>query len=145
MKPYKIILQEKGDDNGLLTIAEKGKEIPFETKRIFYIYNTKQGVVRGKHANINSEFFIINIQGSCKIKVTDGDHEEYFYLDKQNQAVYIPKMLWKEMYDFSPNSILLVLSNEIYDPNEYLRDYDEYCKKMREERNENINYSSCLF
>lgn len=133
MKAYKVNFQQKGDVNGHLVVAESGKEIPFEVKRIFYIYDTKKDVVRGKHANLNSEFVIINISGSSKIMVSDGVDKEIFCLDKPHEAVYIPKMLWKEMYDFSENSILLVLSNELYDPDEYLRDYDDYCKIIKGE------------
>ncbi len=141
---YKIELETKGDENGKIVIIENKKEIPFEIARVFYIFDSKKDVVRGKHANRESDFVIINICGTSKIKVTNSEEEEIFILDKPHTGVYIPKMLWKDMYDFSENCILLVLSNKTYNPREYIRDFDEYLMEVGE-RSENINNNSSVF
>ena len=97
---------------------------------MFYIYESDKTVVRGQHANRNSEFVLVNVAGSSKVMITDGVQKEVIELNKPMEAVYIPKMIWKEMYDFSPDSVLLVLANTHYDGTEYIRDYKEYLKEM---------------
>ena len=87
---------------------------------------------RGLHANRKSEFVLVNLAGSSKVKVFDGKTEQIYELAKPHTGVFLPKMVWKEMYDFSEDSVLLVLSNEIYDPNEYIRGWDEYIKEITE-------------
>lgn len=119
---------EKGDERGRLVIVEGAKDVPFEIKRIFYIYGSDRDVVRGKHANRDSEFVLINVSGTSKVMVTDGKQRQIVELIKPRQGVYLPKMVWKEMYDFSPDSVLLVLASTHYDGNEYIRDYDGYLK-----------------
>lgn len=119
---------EKGDERGKLVIVEGNQDVPFEIKRLFYIYGSDKDVVRGKHANRESEFVLINVSGTSKVMVTDGKNKQVVELTKPRQGVYLPKMVWKEMYDFSPDSVLLVLASTHYDGNEYIRDYDEFCK-----------------
>lgn len=122
---------EFGDERGYLVVVEGMKDIPFAIKRIFYIYGTDTDVVRGNHANRKSEFVLINVSGSSKIKVLDGKGNEIIYnLNRPHTGIYIPNMVWKEMYDFSKDSIILVLSNEEYDNNEYIRDYSKYCEEV---------------
>ena len=116
-----------GDERGRLVIVEGGQDIPFEIKRVFYIYGSDPDVVRGKHANRRSEFILINVAGSSKVRVIDrSGNEMVISLNHPHTGVYLPAMVWKDMYDFSPDSVLLVLSNEHYDPNEYIRDFDEF-------------------
>ena len=125
-----------GDERGQLVVVEGMKEVPFEIKRIFYIYGSDADVVRGKHANRKSEFVLINVAGQSKVKVLDGlGNETIFSLNRPHTGIYLPKMVWKEMYDFSPDSVLLCLSSEHYDGAEYIRDYEEYQKIVRNERN----------
>lgn len=119
---------EKGDDRGKLVIVEGNIDVPFEIKRLFYIYGSDKDVVRGKHANRESEFVLINVSGSSKVMVTDGKEKQIVELTKPRQGVYLPKMVWKEMYDFSPDSVLLVLASTHYDGNEYIRDYYDFLK-----------------
>jgi len=129
---YKSIkFKELGDHRGKLVVVESNKDIPFDIKRIFYIYGTDSSAVRGQHANRNSEFVFINVAGSSKVRITDGTHEEVVVLDQPGAGIYMPKMIWKEMFDFSPDSVLLVLSNTHYDGAEYIRDYDEYLKIVK--------------
>ena len=98
---------------------------------MFYIYGTQKGVVRGRHANKKSSFVLINVSGSSKIKVDEGNgNSKVYLLEKPNQGLYIPKMVWKEMYDFSPDSVLIILSDCVYDKSEYIYDYDEYMKEV---------------
>ncbi len=120
-----------GDENGRLISFEKDVNCPFDVKRTFYIFDTKNDIVRGAHANKNSEFLLIAINGSCKIKLDDGKKQEIVELTNPYTALYIGKMLWKEMYDFSHNAILLVLASTKYDASEYIRDYDEYLKIVK--------------
>ena len=124
---------EKGDERGKLVIVEGNQDVPFEIKRLFYIYGSDKDVVRGKHANRESEFVLINVSGTSKVMVTDGKNKQVVELTKPRQGVYLPKMVWKEMYDFSPDSVLLVLASTHYDGNEYIRDYDEFVKAIKEE------------
>lgn len=131
MEKHKLLsFPQLGDDRGHLVVVEGMKNIPFEIKRMFYIYGTKENVIRGQHANRKSEFVLINLAGSCKIKVDDGKNEEIITLDKAHEGIYLDKMVWKDMYDFSKESILLVLSNQSYDPEEYVRDYTEFKKEI---------------
>lgn len=125
-----LYFQELGDERGHLVVAEVPKNIPFDIKRIFYMYGSDNKVVRGKHANKNSEFVLINVKGSCKVKVDTGKDITVINLDKPHKGLYLNKMVWKDMYDFSKDSILLVLSNMVYDANEYIRDYEEFKKMM---------------
>ena len=132
-KIYKILnFKDLGDERGKLVVIEGGKDIPFEIARAFYIYGSDSTVIRGQHANIKSEFILVNVAGTSKVMITDGTKKEIVNLDKPMKAVYIPKMMWKEMYDFSPDSVLLVLANTHYDGKEYIRDYDEYLKIMKQ-------------
>ena len=108
------------------------KDIPFEIKRIFYIYGSDSTVIRGQHANKESEFVLINVSGTSKVKVKDGlGNEAVFSLNRPHTGVYIPKMVWKDMYDFSEDSVLLCLASEHYDAQEYIRDYCEFEKLIK--------------
>ncbi len=132
---YKILeFNEMGDERGNLVVIEGNKDIPFEIKRIFYMYGTDATMIRGSHANRKSEFVLVNVAGKTKIKVDDGFSTAVIELNKPRMGIYIPKMVWKDMYDFSEDSVLLVLSNEYYDSNEYIRDYDEYMKEIKKEK-----------
>lgn len=131
--PKLLKFPQHGDKRGKLVVIEGFTDIPFDIKRIFYIYGSDPYVVRGKHANINSEFVLVNVCGSCKVRVVNGKgFDEVYVLDKPHMGIYLPKMYWKEMFAFSPDSILLCLSSEKYDPDEYVRDYEKYIRMMAE-------------
>ena len=122
-----IRFRDLGDERGNLVVIEgDGIDIPFDIKRVFYIYGSDATVVRGKHANRQSEFLMVNVSGTSKVRVTDGYEEMVVSLDEPGLGLYLPKMLWKDMYDFSKDSVLVVMSNMHYDGSEYIRDYDEY-------------------
>lgn len=126
-----IEFPQKGDDRGHLVIVEGNQDIPFDMKRVFYIYGSDKDVIRGKHANYYTEFVLINVAGTSKVKVDDGTKQKIFCLDRPHIGIYLPKMIWKDMYDFSKDSVLLVLASEHYDESEYIRDYAEYLAAMK--------------
>ena len=129
---YRIIeFGEFGDERGNLVVAEcGGVDVPFTVKRVFYIYGSDDTVVRGRHANRKTEFVLINVSGSSKVRIDNGFEYDIVELDRPRMGLYLPTMLWKDMYDFSPDSVLLVLTNTHYNGAEYIRDYDEYLKEM---------------
>ena len=127
---YRIIeFGEYGDERGNLVVAECGGiDVPFDVKRVFYIYGSDSTIVRGRHANRRTHFVLINVAGSSKVKIDNGTETDIVELNRPRMGLYLPPMLWKDMYDFSPDSVLLVLASEHYDGNEYIRDYDEYLR-----------------
>lgn len=122
--------KDLGDYRGKLVVIEGGTAIPFDIQRVFYIYESDSTVIRGQHANRESEFILINVAGNSKVRITDTHEEFVVHLDRPMMGVYIPKMIWKDMYDFSPDSVLLVLASTHYDGSEYIRDFEEYKKIM---------------
>lgn len=134
--PEMLEFMERGDERGHLVVVEGCKDIPFEIKRIFYIYGSDAKVVRGQHANKKSEFVLINVAGKSKVRVDDGKgNEAIFSLNRPHTGIYLPRLVWKDMYDFSEDSVLLCLSSEPYDGEEYIRDYDEFVKYIQEQGN----------
>lgn len=128
---YKILeFGDLGDERGKLVVVEGAQDIPFEIKRVFYIYGSDSEVVRGQHANRNSEFVLINVSGTSKVRVDNGFEEVVIELNRPRMGLYLPTMVWKDMYDFSEDSVLLVLANTHYDGTEYIRDYDEFLKEV---------------
>ena len=129
---YKILeFGDLGDNRGNLVVVEGEQDIPFEIKRVFYIYGSDEKVIRGQHANRKAEFVLINVSGTSKVRVDNGFQEEIIELNRPRMGLYLPTMLWKDMYDFSRDSVLLVLSNIHYDGGEYIRDYEEYLKEVK--------------
>ena len=118
------------DERGKLVVVEGEQHIPFAIQRVFYIYGSDSEVVRGQHANRESEFVLINVGGTSKVRIDNGHSEAIIELNKPMMGLYIPTMVWKDMYDFSEDSILLVLASTHYDGKEYIRDYEEYKKEM---------------
>jgi dTDP-4-dehydrorhamnose 3,5-epimerase-like enzyme len=129
---YKIIeFKDLGDERGNLVVIEgEGRDIPFDIKRVFYIYGSDSEVVRGQHANRETEFLLVNVGGTSKVRIDNGLESEIVELNRPGMGLYLPPMLWKDMYDFSPDSILLVLASRHYDAGEYIRDYDAYIEEM---------------
>ncbi|HBN56247.1 MAG TPA: WxcM-like domain-containing protein, partial [Lachnospiraceae bacterium] len=110
-----------------------------DIKRVFYIYGSDDTVVRGQHANRESEFVLINVAGESKVRITDGTEEFVAELNRPMTGIYIPRMIWKDMYDFSPDSVLLVLASTHYDGAEYIRDFQEYLREMKAEEKDGGN------
>lgn len=128
MQTKKFIFQSHGDDRGQLVAIEECKDIPFEIKRIYYIYNTLQGVIRGYHAHKQLQQVLICVHGNCKIRLDNGKESTIVCLDKPYEGIYLSNNIWREMFDFSPDAVLLVLASEIYDESDYIRDYDEFLR-----------------
>ena len=129
---YRMIdFKDFGDERGKLYVIEgDGIDIPFDVKRVFYMYDSDDTVVRGQHANRETEFVLINVSGKSKVRVDNGVESRVIDLDRPGIGLYLPPMLWKDMYEFSSDSVLLVLASRHYDPHEYIRDYQEYLKAL---------------
>lgn len=124
---YKVLeLKEFGDERGNLVVAEGEMDIPFKIQRVFYMYGSDAEVIRGQHANKRTEFVLINVKGTSKVRIDNGREQVVVELSKPRMGLYLSTMLWKDMYDFSEDSVLLVLASEHYDGSEYIRDYNEY-------------------
>ena len=120
----------KGDERGSMIVIEGGVDIPFDIKRMFYIYGSDTSVIRGQHANRESEFILINVHGTSKVNLRDGEEERIVVLDTPMKGVYIPRMVWKDMYDFSEDSVLLVLASTHYTADEYVRNFGDYVSEV---------------
>jgi len=124
-----INLKSLGDERGSLVALENNKEIPFEVKRIYYIYGTKKGVSRGFHAHKALKQIAICVSGSCTMLLDNGKDKETIALNTPTKGVLIEDMVWREMHDFSEDCVLLVLASEHYDEADYIRDYQEFIQK----------------
>ncbi|HEK0788545.1 TPA: WxcM-like domain-containing protein [Proteus mirabilis] len=125
-----IEFKKLGDNRGSLTSIEQNKNIPFDIKRIYYIYDTKEGISRGFHAHKNLEQVAICIKGSCRFLLDDGVHKEEIVLDKPNIGLYIKGVIWREMHDFSEDCVLVVIASDYYNESDYIRDYDTFQKSI---------------
>ena len=121
-----------GDERGQLVAIEEQKDLPFDIKRVYYIYDTLPGVRRGFHAHQNLEQILICVSGSCKIHLDNGRETAEVLLDKPWEGLYISNDMWREMYDFSEGAVLLVLASRHYDEADYIRDYDAFLEMIRE-------------
>ena len=115
-----------GDERGSLVPLECNGEIPFDVKRVFYIFDSDGDAMRGCHANEKSSFLLICVNGSVSVRLKDTTNSKDIELNAPTKGLYIPRMLWKEMYEFSDEAVLLVFSDEHFDPDEYIEDFDEY-------------------
>ena len=121
-----VDLPNLGDSRGALVVAESNKSIPFDIKRLYYIFDTKSDVPRGFHAHKQLHQVAFCLKGKCKMMMDNGKHKQEVWLDTPNKGLIIPPMIWHEMHDFSEDCILLVLASEHYDEDDYMRDYDEF-------------------
>lgn len=126
MEIKKFVFEPHGDDRGQLVALEEMKDIPFKIRRVYYMYDTVQGVTRGRHAHKSLQQILICVHGSCRILLDDGKERQTVLLNKPNEGLYVSNVLWREMYDFSPDAVLMVLASEYYDEADYIRDYQEF-------------------
>lgn len=127
--PQLVEFPLRGDERGYLVVMEGSSDVPFEIARVFFVYGSDAEAVRGRHANRNSEFVLVNVAGSSKVRTVElNGVETVFELKDPNVGLYIPKMVWKDMYDFSEDAVLLALASEPYDADEYIRDFEEFRK-----------------
>lgn len=134
MQVIKYVFQPHGDERGQLVALEEFKDIPFKIKRVYYMYDTVNGITRGHHAHKSLEQILICIHGSCKIRLDDGREKKVVPLEKPYEGVYVSNVMWREMYDFSSDAVLMVLASEPYDEADYIRDYDEFLEFIRKSR-----------
>lgn len=128
MNIVKIPLQMHGDERGLLVAIEENRHIPFNIKRVYYMYDTQEKVRRGYHAHKKTTQVAIVLKGSCKFLFDDGRTKQDISLDNPAIGLLIEPLMWHEMYDFSDDCILMVLANDFYDESDYIRNYDDFVK-----------------
>ena len=126
MQIDKYVFQPFHDNRGQLIAIEEYKDIPFSIKRVYYIYGVEPGVVRGYHAHKSLQQVLICVHGSCKVLVDNGKEKEVITLERPSEGLYIPSSMWREMFDFSANAVLMVLASDIYNEEDYIRNYEEF-------------------
>lgn len=130
--PTIINLPRVQDDRGNLSFVEELRHVPFEAKRVFWIYDVPGGEIRGGHAYQESMEFIVALSGSFSVITFDGTKEQKFALNRSYFGLYIPSMIWRHMEDFSTNSLALVVTSTRYNPHDYIRDFEQYKKMVNE-------------
>lgn len=130
MDIIKYEFSEIGDFRGTLVAIEEYKNIPFDIKRVYYMYNTANGVRRGYHSHKSLEQILICINGSCKVLLDNGSEKKEVILDKRYEGLYIGPNTWREMYDFTEDAVLIVLASDYYNETDYIRDYDNFIKSL---------------
>jgi len=114
------------DYRGNLSFIEENRQIPFQVKRVYYLYDVPSGASRGGHAHKELEQVVIALSGSFDVILDDGANRRTFFLNRPHYGLYIPPGIWRELENFSSNSVALSLVSQIYDESDYLRDYDEF-------------------
>lgn len=132
MKVRCITFSSHGDDRGQLIALEQEKEIPFDIKRIYYIYGTTSGVRRGFHAHKELKQVLVCVSGSCKLHFDDGKETTEILMDSPCKGVLVTGVVWREMYDFTKDAVLVVLASEFYNEEDYIRDYDTFLNYIKE-------------
>lgn len=115
-----------GDHRGQLVALEANRQIPFDVKRVFYIYGTQEGVPRGNHSHYKTKQFLVAVNGSCKVTLDNGKEKETFDLNKPNLGLFQDALIWGSMHDFSSDCVLMVLADEYYDASDYITDYNKF-------------------
>ncbi|MCI0501804.1 MAG: FdtA/QdtA family cupin domain-containing protein [Epsilonproteobacteria bacterium] len=128
LQEFKIL----GDHRGQLVALEANRQIPFNVKRVFYIYGTQEGVHRGNHSHYKTKQFLVAVNGSCKVTLDNGKEKETYELNKPNLGLFQDALIWGTMHDFSPDCVLLVMADEYYDESDYIRDYDKFLEVVEQ-------------
>ncbi len=123
-----------GDERGKLIAIEEQNDIPFIIKRVYYVYDTVSDARRGYHAHKNLQQILICVKGSCKILLDNGHEKTVVLLDKADEGLYLANNIWREMFDFSEDAVLMVLASEKYNEKDYIRDYDEFIRFISEQQ-----------
>lgn len=132
MSKYKVLnFKTLGDERGSLIALEENYNTPFAIKRVYYIFDTKEGVTRGCHAHVNLQQIAIAVKGSCTFVLDDGKKREEIVLDNPNQGIFIESFVWREMKDFSLDCVLVVIASEYYNESDYIRDYDKFLEEVK--------------
>ena len=120
-----------GDYRGQLVALEENRNIPFDLKRVFYIFGTQEGVSRGNHSHYKTKQFLVAVNGSCKVTLDNGKMKETFDLNKPNSGLFQDALIWGSMHDFSSDCVLMVLADEYYDASDYITDYDKFLEVVK--------------
>jgi len=131
-----IKLPRISDPRGNLTFVEQNKHIPFEIKRVYYLYDVPGGEARGGHAHKGFHEFMIATMGSFDIILRDGFDIKRFHMNRSYYGLYVPPMIWRELDNFSSGSVCLVLASELYDEDDYIRDYQDFLKAIGSRSND---------
>lgn len=134
LKPHLIQLPKFLDKRGNLSFAEELQHVPFKIKRTYWIYDVPGGEVRGGHAYQKNQEFIIALSGSFDVILNDGEKSTSFHLNRSYYGLYIPKGIWREINNFSTNSLALILASEDYNPEDYIRNYNEFLNNIKNEK-----------
>ena len=126
-----IDLPKISDPNGNLTFIESNKHIPFEIKRVYYMYDIPGGSFRGAHAHKNLHQLIIAMSGSFDIEIDDGERKKRFHLNRSYYGLYVPPMMWRLLDNFSSGVVCMVLASEFFDEGDYFRDYQEFVTEVK--------------
>ncbi|KQQ94939.1 FdtA/QdtA family cupin domain-containing protein [Massilia sp. Leaf139] len=129
-----IELPKISDPRGNLTFVEGGNHIPFDIKRVYYLYDVPGGSDRGAHAHKNLHQFVIAMSGSFDIVLDDGDRQRRFQLNRSYYGLYISPMMWRTLDNFSSGGVCMVLASERYSEDDYIRDYDEFLERVRQNK-----------
>ena len=132
----KISFKVLGDNTGSLIALNGSKDLPFDIKRVYYIFGTKKGISRGFHAHIDLSQVIVCLKGRCRFILDDGKHKEETILNDPTKGLIIDGLVWREMYDFSPDCILLVLANSAYAEDDYIRNYEKFIEEVERKNSE---------
>ena len=127
-----IHLPPLGDERGSLVALETGKTVPFDIKRVYYIFATQKNVARGFHAHKNLKQIAVCVTGKCRMVLDNGKIRQDAWLDSPTKGLLISDLVWREMHDFSEDCVLLVLASEHYDENDYIRHYEDFVKIARD-------------
>ena len=119
-----------GDERGSLIALEEDFNVPFSIKRVYYIFDTKKNVTRGKHAHRKLKQVLVATSGSCDILLDNGYEQKTVRLDSPTKGLYVDSPIWREMSNFSDDCVLMVVANCLYDTSDYIRDYDEFLKSV---------------
>ena len=124
-----ISFKALGDERGSLVSLEGNKSVPFDIKRVYYIFGTKECISRGFHAHRNLKQVAVCVIGSCRFILDNGNQRDEVVLDKSTTGLLIDNLMWREIYDFSPDCVLMVLASKHYDENDYIRSYSDFLKE----------------
>ena len=128
----KIELPKISDPRGNLTFIESGRHVPFEIKRVYYLYDVPGGATRAGHSHKSLEQFMIAMSGSFDVELDDGHARKKYHLNRSNYGLYIPRMIWRQIDNFSSGSVCMVLASELFDERDYYRDYQEFLRAAKE-------------
>jgi dTDP-4-dehydrorhamnose 3,5-epimerase-like enzyme len=109
---------------------ESNKNIPFEIKRVYYLFATEHGIRRGYHAHKTLQQVVVCVRGKCEVLLDDGSEKKTYLLDGPNIGLFIGSMIWRELYDFSDDCVVLVVTDQFYEEEDYIRDYGEFVRRL---------------